>query len=93
MNKRVDFSQTAASWLLNKDLATEDVIISIVLDFPFSGRVLLDDNCFYIESRRRKKWLIVWVHEYPERLLVYKLHSSDKPMRRPQVKRRRDDRS
>jgi hypothetical protein len=83
MGKRVDFTRTAAFWLLEKDLVTDDVIVANVLDFPVSKRISLEDDCYFIEFRRRKRWITVWVREYSERLLVYKLHSSSKPTKRP----------
>jgi hypothetical protein len=78
MGKRIEFTKTAAFWLLSKDFITEDVIINIIQDFPVSKRMPQEKDCFKIEFRRRKRWITIWVHEYPEKLLVYKLHSSSK---------------
>jgi len=78
MGKRIEFTPTAAFWLLSKDFITEDVIINIIQDFPVSKRTPQEKDCFKIEFRRRKRWITIWVHEYPEKLLVYKLHSSSK---------------
>jgi len=82
MVKRIEFTETAAFWLLRKDFVTEDVIISVIEDFPTSRRIPQEKDCFKIEFRRRKRWVTVWVHEYPEKLLVYKLHSSSKLLKK-----------
>jgi len=77
MNKRVDFTYTVLFWLLGKDFVTEEVIMNIVRDFPTSKRMKVhgQKDCFTIEARRGKRWIVIWVHEYPNRFLVYKLHS------------------
>lgn len=75
MNKRVEFTDAAASWLFDKVFVTEDVIINVIQDFPIDKRIPLPEkDCFQIPFRRRKKSVIIWVHEYPDRFLVYKLH-------------------
>ena len=79
MNKPVEFTETASFWLLNKDFVTEMVIINVVQDFPKNKREYVEPDCFTVSFRRRKKWIIIWVHEFPEQFLVYNLHSSNYP--------------
>ena len=80
MRKTVKFTYSASSWIMdNRDWITEDVIINVVKDFPKSKRIgLIEKDCFQIPFRRKRRGrfveVIVWVHEYPSRLLVYKLH-------------------
>ena len=77
MNKPVEFTHTASMQLYRKDFISEMVIINVIQDSPKSKRVYEEQepDCFILTFRRRKKWVIIWVHEYPERFLVYKLHS------------------
>jgi len=80
MGKTVEFTYTASRWLIdNRDFITEDVIINVLKDFPESKRITLRErNCFQVVFRRKRRGrsveIIVWVHEYPSRFLVYKLH-------------------
>lgn len=80
MGKPVEFTLSASQWLIaNRDFITEDVIENVVKDFPKSKRTLLrQQDCFKIIFRRKRRGrfveVVIWVHEYPSRLLVYKLH-------------------
>ena len=80
MARSIEFTYTAAKWILdNRDWITEDVIVNVVKDFPESERIALSEkDCFLIEFRRKKRaklvQVVAWVHEYPYRFLVYKLH-------------------
>ena len=80
MGKTVEFTRGASEWLItNRDFITENVIENIIKDFPKSRRIpLRQEDCFKIPSRRKRRGkfveVVIWVHEYPSRLLVYKLH-------------------
>lgn len=80
MRKTVEFTYTASRWIIaNRDFITEDVIINVLKDFPESKRIALrEKDCFQIVFGRKRRGkfveVIVWVHEYPSRFLVYKLH-------------------
>jgi len=81
MEKTVEFTYAASKWIIDKrDFITEDVVIGVLKDFPKSERIQLPEkDCFQIIFRRKRRGkfveVIAWVHEYPSRLLVYKLHS------------------
>lgn len=80
MSKPVEFTYAASKWMFNnRDFITEDVIINVLKDFPESERTSLEEDCFQIDFRRKRRGkfveVLVWVHEYPSRFLVFKLHS------------------
>jgi hypothetical protein len=80
MGKPVKFTLSASRWLIaNRDFITEEVIQNVVKDFPKSKRMpLRQQDCFMIVFRRKRGSrfveVVIWVHEYPSRLLVYKSH-------------------
>ena len=80
MSKTVEFTYSASKWIMgNRDFITEDVIVNVLKDFPESKRMALrEKDCSQIVFRRKRRGkfveVIVWVHEFPSRSLVYKLH-------------------
>jgi len=80
MNKRVDFTHTASDWVIaNRDFISEDVIISVLNDFPLHLWVPeMEEDCYSISFRRIRRGkpvlVIIYVHNYSTRYLVYKCH-------------------
>jgi len=80
MRKTVELGPTAYRWLLRHRFMREDIILSVIQDFPIAIREYMDDDHFKLSFNRKKNKefvkIIIWVHETPTKYFVYKLHST-----------------
>ena len=80
MSKTIELSPSAYSWLLRHPFMREDVIISVIQDFPITVREYINGDHFKLSFNRKKNKkfvkVTIWVHETPTRCFVYKLHST-----------------
>jgi len=79
MRKTIELGPSAYRWLLRHRFMTEDVIISVIQDFPIIVREYINDDHFTLSFNRKKNKkfvkVIIWVHETLTKYYVYKLHS------------------
>ena len=79
MRKPIELAPSAYRWLLSHRFMREEVIISVIQDFPIAVREYINDDCFKLSFNRKKDKkfvkIIIWVNETPKKYFVYKLHS------------------
>lgn len=80
MRKTIELGPSAYKWLLRHRFMSEDVIISVIQDFPLTVRGYINADHFKLSFNRKKNKkfvkVIIWVHETSTKYFVYKLHST-----------------